>query len=189
MLGLRWRVHRRLGGIQRRRLAYRSAAPLLSGHPALGAGVLLGLALAACGTGADGAGESAVYRPEAELDPDPCTLDEAGKLTATSLDVADARVAHLVQQVEGHRETPLVWHPLYLTGGPYIPVQDFERIAGIRGVDFRSAKFARMDLFVQMPAPDQFAGSIRVSGVDAYEGAAVDFPELLWCVGEGCRRR
>jgi hypothetical protein len=70
-------------------------------------------------------------------------------------------------------------------GALYIPVLDFERLAGVHGVDYRGASFARVDLYIQAPTDSVFAGSVRVSG-DIYGGAGIEFPELGWFVGEDC---
>jgi len=72
-------------------------------------------------------------------------------------------------------------------GAVYIPVPDFERVAGVRGVDFGGATHGRVDLFVQAAAGgERFAGGLDVSATDADAGVATGFPPLNWCIGEDC---
>ena len=70
-------------------------------------------------------------------------------------------------------------------GGVFIPVPDFERVTGVRGVEFGEATHGRVDLLVQATS-ERFSGGVDVSATDAYAGVATGFPQLGWCVGEDC---
>jgi hypothetical protein len=62
-------------------------------------------------------------------------------------------------------------------GAAHVPVADFERVLGVRGVDFGAASHGRIDALIQAtPTRDRWAGGLRVSTSDAYAGVSIDSP-------------
>lgn len=69
----------------------------------------------------------------------------------------------------------------------WVPVADFERVIGVRGMDFEAARYATASVRNTIaPASDVFSGAMFCSSSDPYVHGPYILPVLRWCSGTGC---